>query len=86
MDYYQLNFVSLTAVTIAFFVATILPSVSSSIYFHRNHYASDQNQTEYDNIVEVSGSVPGGSSTTDLQHDSTVRLHQQKKLSPSRVS
>ena len=36
MDYLELNYISLTCVSIAFCFALMLPSVNQSIYFYRN--------------------------------------------------
>ncbi|XP_042890342.1 thiamine transporter 1-like isoform X1 [Penaeus japonicus] len=38
MDYHTLNYFSFTSVSLAFLVACILPSVKTSIYFHRREY------------------------------------------------
>ncbi|XP_063868596.1 thiamine transporter 2-like [Scylla paramamosain] len=38
MSYHDLNYVSLASVSVAFILACLLPSVSTSVYFHRQQY------------------------------------------------
>lgn len=38
MDYHSLNYLSLADVSVALVIACFLPSVSTSVYFHRQEY------------------------------------------------
>ena len=40
MTYHALNYLSLASVSVALLLACLLPSVRTSIYFHRQHYTS----------------------------------------------
>lgn len=55
MDYHELNYVSLSCVSIAFVFALFLPSVNQSIYFHR---AENQNE------INSSGETGNSKKTT----------------------
>lgn len=52
MDYHSLNYISLTGVSIALVLACLLPSASSSIYFHRHKYASTSEGESHTQLTE----------------------------------
>ena len=57
LDYRQLNFISLTSVSLATVVSFFLPKVNRTLYFHRNDPSKEQivqplGNEEYDDLCE----------------------------------
>ncbi|KAL7643529.1 UNVERIFIED_CONTAM: hypothetical protein RMT77_005511 [Armadillidium vulgare] len=51
MDYHTLNYISLASVIVAFFIATILPPVKTSIYFHRERDVVQKDLQETEDLA-----------------------------------